>query len=288
MQRRPGLVRLAVGNEDRLGVDARPPRGSARSGASQSAATTGLLTITARGRGKQRREQRARIGQEARPDVDRVAALAERDVERPHRHHASGALRGDRLELPREPGDLLASGFDHAFGDFAVERVARRVELDEPRSRIGGVEQRPMAAPARALAQRLGRRVQVDDRAVGLQPFAIRRPDHDAAAGREHDVRQRSELGERRLLAIAEARFAFDLEDRRDRHAELALELGVGVDEASCRAGARAGGRASTCPRPAVRPETDCPDANARGIVAAGSVSARVRYDLAGSPRSQA
>ena len=32
--------------------------------------------------------------------------------------------------------------------------------------------------------------------------------------------------------AIAKARFAFDLEDRRDRHAEARLELVIGIDEA--------------------------------------------------------
>ena len=39
------------------------------------------------------------------------------------------------------------------------------------------------------------------------------------------------DLGQHGLFAIAKARFALDLEDRRNRHAELALELGVGVDE---------------------------------------------------------
>ncbi len=39
------------------------------------------------------------------------------------------------------------------------------------------------------------------------------------------------ELGQHGLFAVAKARLALDLEDRRDRHSELALELGIGVDE---------------------------------------------------------
>ena len=53
-----------------------------------------------------------------------------------------------------------------------------------------------------------------------------------AAAGGEHDVGRVDELGERGLLAIAEGGLALDLEDGRDGHAERALQLVVGVDEA--------------------------------------------------------
>ena len=88
-----------------------------------------------------------------------------------------------------------------------------------------------MPAPARALAQHFRHRVQIDHRPVLLQPLAIRGPDDDTAAGREHDVGERRQLGEHRFFAVAKARFALDLENRRDRHAELALELGIGVDE---------------------------------------------------------
>jgi hypothetical protein len=49
--------------------------------------------------------------------------------------------------------------------------------------------------------------------------------------GREHDTGQSRELRQHRLLAIAKRRFALDLEYRGNGHAELALELGVGVDE---------------------------------------------------------
>ena len=88
-----------------------------------------------------------------------------------------------------------------------------------------------MAAAARALAQRLGIGVQVEHGSVCLEPFPVERADDDAAAGREHDAGPRHELGQRRLFAIAEDRLTLDLEDHRDRDAEPALELRVGVDE---------------------------------------------------------
>ena len=55
------------------------------------------------------------------------------------------------------------------------------------------------------------------------------------------------------------------------RDAEPCLELVVSVDEALARAFARAGGRAWTCPRPSVRPETDCPGAATPGHCREGS-----------------
>ena len=73
--------------------------------------------------------------------------------------------------------------------------------------------------------------MQVDNHPVRLQPFTICGSDDYTAAGREHDVRHRGELDECRLLTVPEARFAFDLENRRDGNAEPALELRVGVDE---------------------------------------------------------
>ena len=115
--------------------------------------------------------------------------------------------------------------------DLPIERIAHRVELGEPGHGVRRVEQRPVPASSRALAQHFRLRVQIDHRAVLLQALTVRGPDHDAAAGREHHIGEGSQLGQHGLLAVAEARFALDLEDRRNRHAELALELRIRVDE---------------------------------------------------------
>jgi hypothetical protein len=73
--------------------------------------------------------------------------------------------------------------------------------------------------------------VEVENRAVFAQKFAIARSDHDPAAGGENDPGPQDEICERRLLAIAKRRLALDFEDRRDCDAEPLLELGVRIDE---------------------------------------------------------
>ena len=142
-------------------------------------ATTGLVTMTARGEGKQRREERSRVAEDACADPDGVAALAERDLERSHLGpaHAMSGLCPPRpallvREVQRKAGDLVAIGLEHEIGDFPIERIALRVQLDEPRERVGGVEQRTMAALARALAQR--RRARRAGRRPSRSPSAAR------------------------------------------------------------------------------------------------------------------
>ncbi len=122
-----------------------------------------------------------------------------------------------------------------------------------------------MPAPARALAQRLGQRVQVDDRAVRLQPLAVRGPDHDTAAGGEHDVRHARRA--RRAPPPRDRESSPRLRSRRSSGSSrrACARARRRRRRTSCRGGARAGGRAWTCPRRAVPPETDCPDANAPG-----------------------
>ena len=66
---------------------------------------------------------------------------------------------------------------------------------------------------------------------LALSRSRLAATNHDAAAGGEHDAGAQDEQGERRLLAIAEARLAFDFENGRNGDAERALELPVGVDE---------------------------------------------------------
>ena len=56
---------------------------------------------------------------------------------------------------------------------------------------------------------------------------------HRAAPGREHDVLFRGQVGDHAFLPVPEGGFALDFEDRRDRYAETALELVIGVDEAA-------------------------------------------------------
>src|SRR5690242_6192629 len=73
--------------------------------------------------------------------------------------------------------------------------------------------------------------MEVEHRAVGLQPLAVDGAEHDAAARRKDDVDALDQACERLLLAVAEDRLALDLEDRRNGHAEALFELMIGIDE---------------------------------------------------------
>src|SRR6185437_2474433 len=136
-----------------------------------------------------------------------------------------------RIEPAHESDHAFAIGLDHVIGDLAIQRIAQLIKLDEPRARIRCVQHRPVPAVAKPLPQRLGLGVKIQDRAVFAQARAARRAHDRAAAGREHDARKARQLVDHRLLAIAKARLAFDLENRRNGDAEPRLELVVGVDE---------------------------------------------------------
>ena len=72
--------------------------------------------------------------EQAGADVDRVAALAEVDVQRAHvvvpMRRAARSLRGELreplLESMREAADALVAGVDDQVGDLAIERIALR------------------------------------------------------------------------------------------------------------------------------------------------------------------
>ncbi len=67
-----------------------------------------------------------------------------------------------------------------------------------------------------------------------------------------------------------ESRFALDFENRRYRHAETALELGVGIDEGHAEASGELSARASIFPSPAAHQEQIAAMQVHRGILAGG------------------
>ncbi len=101
VERRPRFVRLAVRNEDRLARNAGCGQ-AAWSGGSQCAATTGLLTITTRGRGSSGASSAPASRSRPAPDVDRVAALAQRNVLRCRHGHRAPSGSGSTASSSRE------------------------------------------------------------------------------------------------------------------------------------------------------------------------------------------
>ena len=185
--------------------------------------------------------------------MDRVGPIAQADGERRHfvlvhrrgrgarnlreitRFGALGqsvaAFRGIGVQPAHETHHRVAIRFDDVMRDLAIERIAQRVEIDQARPRIGGLQHRPVATAAQALPEHLGPGVQVEHRAAFPQPRARSRTHHGTATRRQHDAGQLRELGDDRLFTIAEAGLALDLEDRRDADAQPRFELVVGVDE---------------------------------------------------------
>src|SRR5512142_2463348 len=119
-----------------------------------------------------------------------------------------------------KPAHLLAVRLHDEVRDFAIEGVAKLVELADARQRIRSLKQRPVLAAASALPQRPGRSVQIEHGSALRQTLAVRRPQDGAAAGGQHDVGKHDEVGEHRLLAITKAGLALELEDQRYGNAE--------------------------------------------------------------------
>ena len=237
-----------------------------RSGASQSFGDHRIADDHHARPRKHRREQRTGFREDPGTDVDRVAALAERDGLRTHR-----LTSAPRRAAPRRAAraNRAISSRSDSMTHSATSRyraIARRVELDQPGGGIGRIEQRAMPALARALAQHLGQRVQVERRCRWPSTARGWRP------GSRHRRRSRARCSRIAAIstsvacsAVTEGRLALDLEDRRNRTRRACARARRRRRRRSCRAGAPVGGRAWTCPRRAVRPETDCPDANAPG-----------------------
>ena len=155
---------------------------------------------------------------------------------------SSAALRrafcGRRLELPRELR-AISSRFDSMMRSPRPRDRARRAPRRAPAGGPSGsarIEERPVPAPARALAQRCRHRVQVDHRAV-LPSGARDSPGRmtTPAAGREHDVGAASissastaSSRSRKLASPSISKIVGIVTP------SLLLELGVGVDEESC------------------------------------------------------
>ncbi len=161
------------------------------------------------------------------------------------------------LEQAREAHHLAALGADDVVGRLAVQRIALRVQLGQPPQRIGRLQQRTVAAVARAL------RAQVAT--VPLTSGARDWPD----APRRHRSTARCRSARR-------ARRGWPPRGRgsppRPRSRRSSGSIPPAAARARCRhprsacaAGARAGARAWTCPRPAGRSETNCPGAAAPG-----------------------
>ncbi len=162
IERLPVLVVLAIGQDDAQRVDA---------GALQTRFKT--LQIQRRhdlvgddGGALLRQALDDQLGllQNTRADVDRIAALAERDVQGAHVFapssrtssgfvRSASELREFLLEAMHEAPDALVAGVDDEVGDLAVERIAFGVQLGELRERVGCLQKRPVTIVPRALPQ---------------------------------------------------------------------------------------------------------------------------------------
>src|SRR5262249_22042892 len=77
------------------------------------------------------------------------------------------------LETLCQLGDVRAVRFDHEVRDFAIDRVAKLVQLVDTSPRIGGSKQRPVLAVPSALPEHLRGRVQIQHGAVLLKLRAV-------------------------------------------------------------------------------------------------------------------
>ena len=121
--------------------------------------------------------------------------------------------------------------FDHEVTRLAIQPIALRIKRTRTSERIGGRQQRPILAVARPLKSGLRRRVQIQNRASGAQPFAIDVAQHDAAAGREDDVDSLHQSRERLFFACAKNFLPLDLENGRNGHTESTLQLDISINE---------------------------------------------------------
>nr|GEU28520.1 hypothetical protein [Tanacetum cinerariifolium] len=190
--------------------------------------------------------QQRRIVEQGRSDGNRIAALAEVDIEQNggffvHRWLGMGGAvgRGFARQLLELIQDGLHHGLyvrtariDHDVGNVQVQRIAHRHQLFELLARIGRLQQRAVLVVRGALQDAVDRRAQVDHGAARLEQRAAVGVEHGAAAGGQHQVLLARQLADHLGLAAAEAGLPLDLEDPRNGRARARLDLVVGVDEA--------------------------------------------------------
>ena len=82
-------------------------------------------------------------------------------------------------------GDRRSAGLDHVVRRFAIERIARAVEVAQAAQRIGHLQQGPLDVVAQSPKQILGRGSQIDDvEVLRAADTPIGLAQHRAAAGR--------------------------------------------------------------------------------------------------------
>ena len=179
--------------------------------------------------------------------MDRIAALSQRHLQCVHGGLATALTRAARLPLPRAGASAalcqhllqaqhqrlqaLTAGLHHQVRNLAVQGVALRVQLAQPRQRVGRLQQRAVAVVAGAVPQIVDGRAQVHDGAARVQQPAVLLVEHRPAPGGEHDLLQRGQLLDHGRLARAESRLALQLEDHRDLHPGAAFDHLVRVVE---------------------------------------------------------
>ena len=202
-----------------------------------------FVTIATRFCGRCGAESSA-LREQARADVNRIAAVRELDVQGAHGFPASRRRRRGRacgrrassrellLEPVSEAAQALIAGVDDEMRDLrdragrARRRAPSASRADSASAAAAGCGRDACAATGRG-ATRAGRRP--CRAAASARRFSA--DEHRAAAGREHDVGALHELGKHLALACAKSGFALDLENHRDAHAGCALDLVIAVVE---------------------------------------------------------
>jgi hypothetical protein len=147
------------------------------------------------------------------------------------------ARTGPRL---KPPGEVQRAGSPVSTGDGTtpgstrpVQRVAFAEQLAQFDLRVDALQQRALRIVAQAPRQFVGRGAQIEHGAATVQRISVGRAQHRAATGGQHDAVTPGQRVDDTLLDVAEGRLAVLLEVVPDAAADLALDLGVAVDEIS-------------------------------------------------------
>ena len=114
---------------------------------------------------------------------------------------------------------------------FTIQGVANTQQFGQPRTRIGGLQQRAILISRRALQRALNGGFEVDHRAALVQMATISLPHDRATTRRQHDMTTLGQHINDVLLALTETGLTLDIENPRDIGPRTRLNFMVGIKE---------------------------------------------------------
>ena len=115
------------------------------------------------------------------------------------------------------------------MGNLGIERFAFAQQRLDARIHIVHLQQGSALVAAGAFDEQVRACLQIDDHAAFLHRTTVFRPQHGAAACRQHRARHFGRRLDGKLLAVAKAALAFLVEYPRDVHAGAFLHQLIGV-----------------------------------------------------------